>query len=354
MGKKVKPQKIKPKILLTGIDGYIGTELGQMLAQRKYDVVGLDTGFYNSSLLYDGIKKLPPIIWKDTRNITEEDLRDIDVIIHLGELSNDPLGQNNSEVTEQINHQGTVQMAKKAKKVGVKKFIYFSSCSVYGASDQVSNETSSVNPLTIYAKCKVLNEHALSQMADDSFSPIILRNATAYGPSPRMRFDLVINNLCGLAWTAGKIAMDSDGSPWRPFVHVLDICEAVVCVLEAPRKSVHNEIFNVGDTNANYQIKDVAKIISEFLPDCGITLNKQNIDKRNYKVNFDKINSNLAGFSCKRTVRSGIKELFKLFQKIHLQKKTFQSKDFYRLKQIKYLINSNKINSALFWNNKKR
>ena len=341
------------KILLTGIDGYIGIELGQLLVQRKYNnVIGLDTGFYNSGLLYDGIKKLPPIIWKDIRTITEGDLKDFDVIIHLAELSNDPLGQIDPNLTYKINHQGTMEMAKKAKKVGVKKFVYFSSCSVYGASDKISSEISPVNPLTTYAKCKVLNEQALSQMADSNFSPVFLRNATAYGHSLRMRFDLVINNLCGLAFTTGKIVMESDGSSWRPFVHVLDICEAVVCVLEAPRETVHNEIFNVGDTNANYQIKDVAKIISEFLPDCEITLNKQNIDKRNYKVNFDKINFKLPGFSCKRTVRAGIKELLRFFKKIDLQKETFESRDFNRLKQIEYLINNNKINSELFWNNK--
>ncbi len=339
------------KVLLTGVGGYIGAQLGQLLLQKKHDVVGLDTGFY-TGMLYDGSNRSPKIIHKDTRDITEEDLKGYDAIIHLAELSNDPLGQIDSDITYKINHLATVAMAKKAKKVGVKKFVYFSSCSVYGASDQISSETSPVNPLTAYAKCKILNEQVLSQMADGNFSPVFLRNATAYGPSPRMRFDLAINNLCGLAWTTGKIAMESDGSSWRPFVNVLDICEAVVCVLEATKESIHNEIFNVGNTNANYQIKDVAKIISEILPKCKITLNKQNIDKRNYKVNFNKINSKLPGFFCKRTVRAGIKELFTLFKKIDLQKKTFRSKDFNRLKQIESLINNNKINSALFWNNK--
>ena len=268
----------------------------------------------------------------------------------MAELSNDPLGQINLQVTYDINYHGTMEMAKKAKKVGVKKFIYFSSCSVYGASDQVSSEISPANPLTAYAKCKVLNEQVLSEMADSNFSPVFLRNATAYGPSPHMRFDLVINNLCGHAFTMGKIAMESDGSSWRPFVHVLDICEAVVCVLEAPRETVHNEIFNVGDTNANYQIKDVAKIISEILPECKIALNKQNIDKRNYKVNFNKINFKFPGFSCKRTVRSGVKELFGLFKKINLQKETFLAKNFNRIKQIEYLKSTNQLIDALFWN----
>lgn len=342
------------KILLTGIDGYIGIELGQLLTQRKYNVVGLDTGFYNSGLLYNGIKKLPPIIRKDIRTITEGDLEGFDVIIHLAELSNDPLGQLNSKVTYDINHHGTMGMAKKAKKVGIKRFIYFSSCSVYGASDKINSETSPVNPLTSYAKSKVLNEEALSQMADGKFSPTFLRNATAFGPSPRMRFDLAINNLCGLAWTTGKIAMESAGTSWRPFVHLLDICEAAICVLESPVEKVHNEIFNVGGADANYQIKGIAQSISEVMPACKITLNKDAVDKRNYRVDFSKINSCLPGFSCKRTVKSGIKELFDLFKRINLQKETFLLKEYTRLKQVEYLINSNKINSELFWNNKKR
>lgn len=342
------------KILLTGIDGYIGIELGQLLTQRKYDVVGLDAGFYNSGLLYNGIKKLPPIIWKDIRSITERDLKGFDVIIHLAELSNDPLGQINPQVTYDVNHYGTMEMAKKAKKVGIRRFIYFSSCSVYGASDKIVSETSPTNPLTAYAKSKVSNEKALFELADSNFSPTFLRNATAYGPSPRMRFDLAINNLCGLVFTTGKIAMESDGSPWRPFVHLLDICEAAICVLKSPVEKVHNETFNVGDTNANYQIKDIAQSISEAMPKCEITLNRNAVDKRNYRVDFAKINSRLPGFSCKRTVKSGIRELLDLFKKINLQKETFLSKEYTRLKQIEYLINNNKINSELFWNNKKR
>jgi len=337
------------KVLLTGIDGYIGSQLGQVLLERNYDMVGMDTEFFTSGNLYDGIKKKPKVIYKDIRNITEKDLQGFDAIIHLAELSNDPLGQINPEVTYDINYHGTIKMAKKAKKVGIRKFIYFSSCSVYGASDQIASEISPTNPLTPYAKSKVLNEKVLSRMADDNFSPTFLRNATAYGPSPRMRFDLAINNLCGLAWTTGKITMESDGTPWRPFVHILDICEAAICTLEAPIENVHNEIFNVGDIHGNYQIRDIAQIISRIMPTCEITLNKNAVDKRNYKVDFTKINSRLPGFSCKRTVKSGIKELFDLFKKIDLQKDTFLSKDYTRLKQIEYLKKNNEINDDLFW-----
>ena len=340
-------------VIVTGMDGYIGTQLGRVLLERNYNVLGMDTGFYSSGNLYDGIKKELKVIRKDIRNIIEEDLEGFDAIIHLAELSNDPLGQINSQVTYDINYHGTMEMAKKAKKTGIRRFIYFSSCSVYGASDQIADETSPTNPLTPYAKSKVLNEKALYQIADSNFSPILLRNATAYGPSPRMRFDLAINNLCGLAWTTGKIAMESDGTPWRPFVHILDICEAAICALEAPIENVHNEIFNVGDTHGNYQIKDIAQSISEIMPTCEITLNKNAVDKRNYRVDFTKINSRLPGFSCKRTVKSGIKELLDLFKKINLQKETFLSKDYTRLKQIEYLKKMNEINDKLFWKNKK-
>lgn len=340
---------MKQKVLVTGINGYIGTQLGQVLLERSYNIVGMDTGFYSLANLYDGIKKEPKVIYKDIRNVSQKDLEGFDAIIHLAELSNDPLGQINPQVTYDINYHGTMELAKKAKKVGIKKFIYSSSCSVYGASDQIASETSRTNPLTPYAKSKVLNEKALSEIADSNFSPTFLRNATAYGPSPRMRFDLAINNLCGLAWTTGKIAMESDGTPWRPFVHVLDICEAVICALEAPAKSVHNEIFNVGDTHANYQIKDIAQSIFRVMPTCEITLNKNAVDKRNYRVDFTKINSHLPGFSCKRTVELGIKELFDLFKKINLRKDTFLSRDYTRLKQIEYLKKMNEIDDELFW-----
>ena len=335
-------------ILLTGNKGYIGSVLGSLLIEKGYDVIGFDTGYYDGLGLYPA-KPLQRQINKDVRDIEQKDLKGVDTVIHLAELSNDPLGQIDSDITYKINHLATVAMARKAKKAGVQKFVYFSSCSVYGASNSISSENSLVNPLTAYAKCKVLNEQALSKLADKNFSPVILRNATAYGPSPQMRFDLAVNNLCGVAWTMGKIAMESDGSPWRPFVHVRDICEAVVCMLEVPRKDIHNEIFNVGDTRGNYQIKEIARIISEELPKCEITLNKKGFDKRNYRVNFEKINSKLKGFSCKNTVRSGIKELFELFKKIDFRKETFLSKDFTRLKQIEYLKNKKKISHNLVW-----
>lgn len=338
------------KILLTGIDGYIGTVLGQELLKAGHAVMGLDTGYYEDAWLYNlpNFKK-PKVIKKDIRNVTTEDVREFDAIVHLAELSNDPLGENDPEVTYQINYTGTVNLAKLAKEAGVSRFIYFSSCSVYGASDNIVDETSPTNPLTAYAKSKVMNENALQKMASGSFSPIIFRNATAHGASPRLRFDLVVNNLAGLAYTTKKIKMESDGTPWRPLIHVLDVCQAVLIALGAPREKIHNQIVNVGDTSSNYQIKDIARIIKNTFPGCTLSLNKNGADKRNYKVNFDKIKTVLPGFSCKYNIVKGAKELLDVFEKINLNKEAFESKDYTRLKQIKYLRENNKINNLFYW-----
>ena len=337
------------KVLVTGIEGYIGTRLGEVLINAGFDVVGLDSGFYRDGQLYGGVKAPKKIIQKDVRNVEEGDLRGFDAVIHLAELSNDPLGENNPEITLDINHAGTMKLARMSKKAGVGMFIYSSSCSVYGASDDVLDETSPVNPLTTYAKCKILNERGISQLANGNFSPVFLRNATAYGPSPRMRFDLVINNLAGSAWANGWIKMASDGNAWRPFVHVEDICQAMIKVLEAPTETVHNKIFNVGGDNSNYTIKEIAEIISDILPHCKVTMHPDNADKRNYRVNFKKINSQLPGFSAKRDVKDGIRELIALFKEIGMNKETFESKEYYRLKKIKYLCQTDQVNSKFYF-----
>lgn len=338
------------RILLTGIDGYIGTILGQELVKAGHDVVGLDTGYYADAWLYDipDFQK-PEVIKKDVRDVNKKDLVGFDAVIHLAELSNDPVGENNPAVTYQINHEGSANLAKLAKETGVSRFIYFSSCSVYGASDNIVDEISPVNPLTAYAKSKIMNEEFLQKIADDNFSPIIFRNATVYGPSPRLRFDLVVNNLSGLAYTTKEIKMDSDGTSWRPFIHVLDICQAVLLALSAPKELTHKQIINIGDTNSNYQIKDIAEIIGNVFPGCTVSLNKNGADKRNYKVNFDKIKTVLPGFSCKYDLASGAKELLDIFEKINLSKEDFESRKYTRLKQIKYLRENNKIDESFYW-----
>lgn len=338
------------KVLVTGTDGYIGCMLGPVLMERGHDVTGVDTGFYRVGWLYNGQKTAPRTITMDIRNITEEMLRGYDAVVHLAELSNDPVGQLAPNITYDINHVGSVQLATKAKKAGVPRFIYFSSCSVYGASStRASDETSPTEPLTAYAKCKLLVEGDVGKMADDNFTPTFLRNATAYGPSPRQRFDLVVNNLAGLAWTTKEIKMDSDGTPWRPLVHLLDICQAAACALEAPRQAVHNQVFNVGDNAENYQVRDIATIVGEVFPGCKVTFGTRGGDKRDYKVNFDKINSQLPGFKCKNTVPMGARQLLKIFQAIDMSPELFQSRGHTRLKQIQHLIATKQIDKDFFW-----
>lgn len=338
------------KILLTGIDGYIGTVLGQELIKAGHNVIGLDTGYYSEAWLYDipGFVQ-PEIIKKDIRNVTKEDLVGIEAVVHLSELSNDPVGENDPEVTYDINHEGTKKLAKLSKAAGVNRFIYFSSCSVYGASDNIVDENSPTNPLTAYAKSKILNEQFLQQIADNNFSPIIFRNATVYGPSPRLRFDLVVNNLSGLAYTTKEIKMDSDGTPWRPFIHILDACQAVLIALTTKRENIHNQIINIGDTNSNYQIKDIAEVIKNTFPGCSVSLNKNGADKRNYRVNFDKIKKVLPGFSCKYDVATGARQLLDVFENAHLSYEDFESRNYTRLKQIKYLRENNKIDKSFYW-----
>lgn len=338
------------KLLVTGTDGYVGVQLAQVLLDRGHDVVGLDTGFYREGWLYDGVKGSAKRINKDIRRVQETDLKGFGAVVHLAELSNDPLGQHKPEITHEINHLGSVALAEKCRKAGVQRFVYASSCSVYGvATEDCVSEESAVNPQTAYAKCKVLVERDVSAMADNDFSPTFLRNATAFGPSPRMRFDIVLNNLAGLAWTTHEIKMISDGTPWRPLVHVLDICDAVAGVLDAPRAIVHNQIFNVGDNSQNYRIREIAEIVSEVFPGCALSFGAQSPDNRSYRVNFDRIRRQLPGFRCRRNARKGAQELFELFQRIKFTREMFDFRAFTRLKQLEHLIQTNQIDSHYYW-----
>jgi nucleoside-diphosphate-sugar epimerase len=319
--------------------------------QRGHEVVGLDRGFYRDGWLYDhGMEKFPPCVSKDIRRINEDDVRGFDAVVHLAELSNDPLGQHNPRVTYEINHLGTIALAESCKRVGVERFIYTSSCSVYGAgSDACRVEESATNPQTAYARCKVFVERDVSKLADDNFSPTFLRNATAYGPSPRMRFDLVLNNLAALAWTTREIRMTSDGTPWRPLVHLLDICEAIACTLEAPRDIVHNQIFNVGDNKENYRVKEIAQIVADVFPGCKLTFGSNNGDNRSYRVSFDKIYAKLPGFRCRRDALTGAEQLRTMFERIGMTQETFEFRAFTRLNQLKYLIETQQIDANFFW-----
>lgn len=338
------------RVLLTGSGGYIGIVTAPVLMERGHDVTGLDTGFYQSGWLYNGVKQLPRTIQKDIRAITAEDLAGYDAIIHMAELSNDPLGQLNPTITYKINHVGSVNLAKAAKEAGVARFIYMSSCSVYGvAGTEIKTEESEVNPQTAYAECKVMVERDVAPLADDTFSPTFMRNATAYGASPRQRFDVVLNNLSGLAWTTGKIAMTSDGTPWRPLVHILDIADALAAVLAAPREAIHNQIFNVGDTAQNYRVREIAEIVAEAFTGCELTFGAGDKDNRSYRVSFEKINTQLPGFKCKRDARFGARQLHDVFQAIGMTDELFKANPYTRLKMLQQLISTKQLDNDFFW-----
>jgi nucleoside-diphosphate-sugar epimerase len=338
------------KVFLTGSEGYIGTILAPYLLAHGHDVTGVDTGFHRVGWLYNGVDRAPSWREADIRNVTVEDLRGFDAVVHLAELSNDPVGQLNPDITFEINHRGSLRLATLAREAGVERFIYMSSCSVYGAAgDGFSTETSEVQPLTAYAKCKVFVERDVSPLANDSFSPTFLRNATAFGASPRMRFDLVVNDLAGHAWTEKVIRMDSDGRPWRPFVHILDISRAIDCVLQAPRDVVHNEIFNVGSNAQNYQIREIAEQISDAFPGCRTQFGDSTGDARNYKANFDKIHERLPGFETRYDVARGARQLLEVFQAIDMSTELFEFRGHTRIKQIKHLLETKQIDDHFYW-----
>ena len=338
------------KVLVTGTEGYLGSLLPSLLMQRGHEVIGVDTGYYKVGWLYHGTEVTALTLNKDIRQITAEDLQGVEAIVHMAELSNDPTGQLSPNITYDINHKGSVRLASLAKAAGIRRFVYMSSCSVYGVATEgdVTEETP-VNPQTAYAECKTLVERDLQAMADDSFSPTFLRNATAFGASPRMRFDIVLNNLAGLAWTTKEIKMTSDGTPWRPLVHALDICKAIVCSLEAPRDIVHNQIFNVGDTSNNYQVREIAKIVAEIFKGCQLSFGQNGSDNRSYRVSFDKINKTLPGFKCEWDAVRGAQQLFDLFTQIDMTEETFLFRGFTRLKQLEYLLRTQQIDRDFFW-----
>ncbi len=338
------------KILVTGTEGYLGSLLPPLLIERGHEVIGVDTGYYKVGWLYNGTEVTAKTLNKDIRNIAVEDLQGVEAIVHMAELSNDPTGQLSPTITYDINHKGSVRLAKLAKEAGVRRFVYMSSCSVYGvATEGDVTEESSVNPQTAYAECKTLVERDVRPLADDDFSPTFMRNATAFGASPRMRFDIVLNNLSGLAWTTKEIKMTSDGTPWRPLVHALDICKAIVCAIEAPRDIVHNQIFNVGDTTNNYRVKEIAEIIADIFVGCKLSFGDSGADNRSYRVSFEKINTILPGFKCDWNAQRGAQQLFDLFSQIDMTEETFLSRGFTRLKQLEYLIRTQQIDQDFFW-----
>jgi nucleoside-diphosphate-sugar epimerase len=338
------------KVLVTGAEGYIGAVLGPYLAERGHDVSGLDCGFYRNGWLYEDGRRRPPVAAMDIRQVDAADVVDFDAVVHLAELSNDPLGEHDPQLTYAINHRGSLELARACQAAGVSRFVYTSSCSVYGAgSDDARTEASEVLPQTAYARCKVLVERDVQALADERFTPVFLRNATAYGASPRMRFDIVLNNLAGHAWTSGEIKMTSDGTPWRPLVHVEDICEAILLALEAPREAVHNQVFNVGSDEQNYRIREIAEIVAEAFPGCVVTYGPPSADNRSYRVSFGKIRRHLPGFRCRWTADRGARQLREIFESIAMSKEVFNYRAFTRLQQLKYLVATRQIDEQFFF-----
>jgi len=338
------------KVLVTGSRGYIGCVLVPLLQKEGHEVIGLDTDLYERCTFTGEVPDIPTIL-KDVRDVEIEDLEGIDAIIHLAGLSNDPLGDFNADLTVDINERGSIHIAKLAKKVGIERFLFASSCSNYGASgSNFLDENSAFNPVTPYGNSKVAVEKALIDLADEKFHPTYLRASTAYGLSPRIRFDLVANNLTAWAFTTGKVYLKSDGTPWRPIVHVEDISRAYIAVLHAPLDEIHNNSYNVGTTTENYTIKEIAEIVKEVVPDCEVSFAPSaGPDKRCYRVNCDKIARNLHGFKPQWTARRGIEQLFEAYKQSNITLDDFEGPKYKRISHIKELIAENKLGKDFRW-----
>lgn len=339
------------KVLVTGAEGYIGSVLTPYLMDRGYSVTGLDTGYYTAGLLYHVSKSRPPLLVRDIRDVDAEDLRGFDAVVHLAELSNDALGEHDRKTTMDVNWRGSCSIADAARKAGVRRFVYASSCSVYGVgADDIKDETSAPDPRTAYAECKVLCEQHLTSITDPAnFVTTCLRNATAFGASPRMRFDIVLNNLAGLARTTGRIAMSSDGTPWRPLVHILDICQAIELTLAAPADRVAGQIFNVGADDQTYRVRDIANIVGEVFTGCEVTFGDPSPDNRSYQVSFAKIREHLPEFRCDWSAQAGARQLHRLFQAIDLSAADFSRPPYTRLKELRRLLDLGRLDGRFRW-----
>lgn len=337
------------RILVTGTEGYLGSLLAPTLLGRGDEVTGLDTGYYKNGWLYNGVHETPHTLVKDIRHVTPDDLVGFDAVVHMAELSNDPIGDRIGEVTYDINHHGSVALASAARRAGVSRFVYMSSCSVYGVADGTVDETSPTDPQTAYARCKALVERDVTALADDDFSPTFLRNATAFGASPRQRFDIVLNNLAGLAWTTHRIAMTSDGTPWRPLVHGLDIAKAIRAVLDAPREDVHAQVLNVGADSNNYTVREIAETVGAEFPGCEVSFGEPSADNRSYRVSFAKIREVLPGFETDWDAAAGAAQLHRVFEQIQLDTETFTGRGHTRLAQIEHLLKTGQVDPQLFW-----
>ncbi len=339
------------RILVTGHNGYIGCALVPILKRAGHEVVGLDNFLFENCTLGPDVEPIPSVR-KDVREVEAADIEGFDAIIHLAGISNDPLGDLNPECTYDINYRASVRLANLAKQVGVERFLFSSSCSNYGAagSESILTEEAAFNPVTPYGHSKVMVEKEVSQLADDHFTPVLLRNATAYGFSARLRGDLVINNLVGWAFITGMVRLKSDGTPWRPLVHIEDISEAFLALAEAPKELVHNQAFNVGRTEENYQMHDLAKIVMETVPGSQVTFAEgAGPDKRCYRVNCDKIHRMIPAFKPRWTARKGAQQLYKAYKEFGLTLADFEGARYMRIKHVAALQTERKLDADLRW-----
>jgi nucleoside-diphosphate-sugar epimerase len=341
-----KPQRI----LITGHDGYLGAVMSPHLASSGYEVVGLDSGFFSECTFVPDTQKIQALK-KDIRDLTPKDLEKIDAVIHLAALSNDPIGNLNDSWTEDINYRASVKLAEFSRAAGVKRFLFSSSCIMYGAADTlVVNEDSPLDPKTEYARSKVKAEQALGAMADKNFSPVFIRNGTVYGVSPRMRFDTVLNDLMGSAATTGKVVVHSDGKPWRPVMHVQDVARYFQAILEAPVEKIHNQAFNAGANELNHQIIELAQISVATVPNAKLEMvPKASADQRTYKADFGKFARTFPDFKFKWNAKSGAAELYDAFKRVGLTHEDYKDKKFTRLKWLHYLLDSGKLDGNLRW-----
>jgi nucleoside-diphosphate-sugar epimerase len=340
-------------VLVTGNKGYIGTVMVPMLQAQGFEVTGLDSDLFEDCIFGDELVSGPispiPYLRKDVRDVELSDLQGVDAIVHLCALSNDPLGNLNPKITYEINHEASVRLARLAKGAGVKRFVFSSSCSVYGASTaDIVNEESEVKPISPYAISKVLAEKDISELADNTFTPVFLRSSTAYGLSPMLRFDLVVNNFVAWSFTKGTVLLKSDGSAWRPFVHIEDISRAFIAALRAPRESVSNQIINVGKNEENYKIREVAEIIKQTVPNSQIKyVEGAEPDERSYRVEFNKINAILPEFKPKWTVLLGAKQLYEAYQKVGLLVEEFEGPRYRRITHLENSLRFGKFDNTL-------
>jgi nucleoside-diphosphate-sugar epimerase len=341
------------RVLITGNHGYIGTIMVPMLQAAGFDVCGLDSDLFEGCVFGDasvtGEISNIPYLRKDIRDVELADLKGVDAVVHLCALSNDPLGNLNPKVTYEINHEGSVKLAKLAKEAGVERYILSSSCSVYGAStSDIVNEESEVKPVTPYAASKVLAERDISVLADDNFSPTFLRSATAYGLSPMLRFDVVVNNFVAWSFTKGIVLLKSDGSAWRPFVHIQDISRAFIAALKAPRDAVHKQIINVGQNKENFRIREVAEIVKQTVPNSQIQyVEGAEPDQRSYRVEFNKIATALPDFKPEWTVPKGAKQLYEAYKKVGLLVEEFEGSRYRRITHLENSLRSGKVDNTL-------